>query len=574
MIKINPIFYNENADKRNDKVSKSSFVPTALPQRNYMSAVPRPYLPVSNTQTTFRGLKFQNEVVKKVTGKKFQGLGLYTPNGKWLDFSKVGDEFLAQESIDITKATDKEVSAYDHANSLREATSTWVRRYNKHNMDKMLATYPTLNSEEAHIHFAENLEALWDTRKNKSLDIPITDEKGNLCLDCVVFDTETTGLNIFGDKHKKSSKPLDKIIQIGAIQIKGGKVVTESAYSQLINPEMPIPEKSSDIHGITDEMVKDKPPIEHLLKPFLNDYLNKKNGVIVAYNSKFDITILNNAIRKNNTFSSDNLKEKRSHKVLDPFILMQRIHPYLGVRKKLGEQYQFLFRKKMENAHDAFADVKGTVDVLKYSLYYLSENRKDKSVPLTLREVLIFQNGGKVENINIPFDTDDCNAMVNYNKSYLHVAVPVTNYFKGYKLTRPVLDSLREQIGDNNYDKLKKDKSIKRLYNLRNSSGLPINPEETKHLPKQGGVENAFYVMKKNFKKVLEFTNLEGHKDKTKEEVEDLILENSKQYIYEKSIPIWMKNPNPEDIKDGNDMPNLTIARKVMTESKAAEETK
>lgn len=61
----------------------------------------------------------------------------------------------------------------------------------------------------------------------------------------------------------------------------------------------------------------------------------------------------------------------------------------------------------MENAHDAFADVKGTVDVLKYTLYYLSEHRKDKSKPLTLREVLLFQNGCNVANIDIPLIRTD-----------------------------------------------------------------------------------------------------------------------------------------------------------------------
>lgn len=568
MIKIFPAFYNMNTESKKDNAAKPSFSIPILPQKNQISHFPKPYLGKQPDSVVFKGLKFQNEVVKKVLGKKHQGLGLYTPNGKWIDFNRVGEDL---EDLDITKATDKEVAAYDFSNSLRETLSTWVRRYNKHNMDKMLATYPTLNSEEAHVRFADNLEKLWDNRHGHSLDIPITDKNGKLILDCVVFDTETTGLNIFGNKYKKSAKPLDRIIQIGAIQIKKGEVVPSSAYNQLINPEMPIPEKASDIHGITDEMVKDQPPIERILKPFLRDYMNKKNGIIVAYNHKFDITILNNAIRKNNTFSEDNLKEKAYHKVLDPFILMQRIHPYLGVRKKLGEQYRFLFRKKMENAHDAFADVKGTVDVLKYSLYFLSEHRKDKSVPLSLREVLIFQNGGKVENINLPFDNEDCNALVNYNKSYVHVSLPVDNYFKGYKLSSGVLGSLKEEIGENNFKKLKKDKIENKLFNLRNSSGLPINPEETKQIPKKGGFENSFYVMKKNFKKVLGFANLESYNDKSKEEIEDLITERAKQYVHQKAIPIWMKNPNPEDIKDGNDLPDLAIARRVMEEAKASE---
>lgn len=96
----------------------------------------------------------------------------------------------------------------------------------------------------------------------------------------------------------------------------------------------------------------------------------------------------------------------------------------------------------MENAHDAFADVKGTVDVLKYTLYYLSEHRKDKSKPLTLREVLLFQNGCNVANIDIPFDSDRCNDSVNMRASYRPVSLSVDNYHDGYMLTKNILMNL------------------------------------------------------------------------------------------------------------------------------------
>ncbi len=566
---INPISFVIKPNYSTKKDTKSNFVSQVLEQNNNsISDFPRPYLPVSNAQIVFKGLKFQNTIVKKVTAKLYQGLGLFTPDGKWLDCSKIGDEFLAKEPLDVTKATFQEWGAYLHANALRETISTWTRRYNKYNMDKMLATFPTLNDVEAEERFGENLKTLWDTNRNTSLDVDITNEKGDLCLDAVIFDTETTGLNIFGHKFKKHTKPLDRIIQIGAIQIKNGKIVPESSLNKLINPMVPIPEKSTEIHGITDEMVKDALPIEAFLKPFLKNHLNKNNGIIVAYNSKFDITILNNAIRKyNNTTSEDSqLKEKVMHKVLDPFVLIQRIHPYLGVRKKLGEQYQFLFCKQMDNAHDAFSDVKATVDVLKYCLYFLGENRKNKTVPLSLREVLIFQNGGKVQNIDIPFDSERCNAKVNFDKSYIHTSVPVVNYFKGYKLTGKMLDAIKDDIGEENYQKLKKSRIKNKMFNLKNSSGLPINPSETELIPKEGKFQTASYLMRKNFDKVLGFAELEPFNGRTKEDIHDFIIEKSKKSIHKKAIPIWMKNPNPLDIKDGNDLPDFNIIKKVMGE--------
>lgn len=58
----------------------------------------------------------------------------------------------------------------------------------------------------------------------------------------------------------------------------------------MINPEMPIPKASSDVHGITDEMVKDAPAfkqVAHELKQMLD------GCDLAGYNSnRFDIPLL------------------------------------------------------------------------------------------------------------------------------------------------------------------------------------------------------------------------------------------------------------------------------------------
>lgn len=535
-------------------------VQTNLPQYNILSNAY--YQP--NLHNTFTGTWFEDNVIKKVHNKEYQGQGLY--NGNYIDFAKVGTDFLSKEPVDLTKATDNEVYAYWHANALREAYEcTWVRRFNKYNMVKPLALFHNLEAQDVSKLYSENLDILLNKSRGLSLDIPITNKKGELSLDCVVFDTETTGVNI----NKGSPQDWDKIIQIGAIQVKNGKINQKSAYSQLINPERHIPEGATQVHGITDEMVKDKPTMEKVLTKFLDNYMNKENGIIVAYNSKFDMTLLNNAIREHNVYSHKDLKQKQMYKVLDPFLIMQRIHPYLGARKRLSEQYQFLFCKNMDNAHDAFSDVKGTVDLLKYTLYYLSENRKNKSIPLTLREVLIFQNGGKVENIDIPYDSERANANVNYKKSYIYTPVNVDNYFKGYKLTKKALKEIAPIIGEDNVKRLTAEAIVNQEITLDdNGYKHPNNPAETKRIPNERGFVNAFYVLRKNAKMVIGFAKLEPYGDKTKEEIEELVLEKSKLYINQDNIQMWIKNTNPKDIKDGNDLPNLTIARKVMKENK------
>ena len=530
---------------------------------------------------TFKGDFFENNFTRKVEGKEYQGLGLMEKNeigsAEWYDFSKVGWEYLSKEPLDWKTATPRDFYVFLQANALAEGyESAWVRRFNYTNRKKMLATSHSIDSRTVKEppskdlkydiykdkSFASNLEELLDTKRHKSLDKPITDADGNLCLDAVVFDTETTGTNTSDE-----SRPLDKIIQIGAIQVKKGKIVPESAMSQLINPEIHIPEAASNVHGIYDDDVKNAPVMEQVLKPFVNNYLNKKNGIIVAYNSQFDITMLNNAIREHNGYSADELKPKRYFKVIDPFLLMQRIHPYVGASKRLSNQYRYFFAKNMENAHDAFADVKGTVDILKYTLYYLDKHRVDKTKPLTIREVLLFQNGFEVPNIDIPLDAQGCNANVNFRTSYRPVSISVDNYHNGYMLTKQDIQELKPIIGEENAKKLRNEVQNEKI-DMKQPSGLPINAAETRPVPDGKGMENAFYVMKNNFKKVLEFAKIDAYQDKSKEEIIELITDKAKNYIHKDSIDFWMKNPNPFDIKEGNDLPDFEISKRVMDEAK------
>lgn len=560
-MKIIPV---QNQNKIQKVQYKNSMVtaPTHAQKDNISNVFYHPY------NLSFKGLELETKIIQKVIGKQFQGLGIYTPDKNFIDFLKVGYEKLAKEPLDIVKATDNEITAHRFSLALAETYSegsdfgtSWVKRYNPENRNSPLAVSHSLtDSAVKEETFAKNLEILYNPRRCKSLDIPITDKEGNICLDAVVFDTETTGANT----------QKDKIIQIATVGLKKGKIIQDKGgtFNQLINPEIPIPKEASDVNGITDEMVKDAPTIEKVLAPFLNKHLNKQNGAIVVYNSKFDIPLLNRTIREYNVSSSTDLKERQLCKVLDPYILIQRIHPFLGAKKKLGVQYHWLFCKPMEDAHDALADVKGTIDVLKYCLYYLSKNRKDSSVPLTLREVLIFQNGGHgVENITLPLHpTKDFNARVRFDESYRPEPLDVTNYFKGYKLTTKIIDEITSEIGEANRQKLYQEVLVNALVGKR-YMGHAIKPPEMEKVPQTKNSKSLSYVMRQNFKKVLGYANLESYGGKSKEEIEDLITEKTKSYVKEKIKEIWIKNVNPKDIKQGNDLPDDEITRKVMKES-------
>jgi len=95
----------------------------------------------------------------------------------------------------------------------------------------------------------------------------------------VVFDLETTGLD---------SKTCE-IIEIGAVKIEGGKIV--STFSTFVKPEKEIPQEITDLTTITNKMVEDSPAINYVLPDF---YKYCHGASLVAHNISFDYGFLAN----------------------------------------------------------------------------------------------------------------------------------------------------------------------------------------------------------------------------------------------------------------------------------------
>ncbi len=92
----------------------------------------------------------------------------------------------------------------------------------------------------------------------------------------VAIDLETTGL----------SPLIDRIIELAAIKVTKDGI---EVYDSLINPNIPIPQCTTDIHGIRDEDVLGKPFLSEVL-PGLKDFIG--DLPLIAHNAKFDAGFL------------------------------------------------------------------------------------------------------------------------------------------------------------------------------------------------------------------------------------------------------------------------------------------
>ena len=92
-------------------------------------------------------------------------------------------------------------------------------------------------------------------------------------LPLVCIDTETTGRD-FG---------LDRVVEVACVSWRGGEVVERRHW--LVNPQIPIPKEAFDVHGISDDDVKDKPSFADVAAEVMQAL---GAAVPVAYNADFD----------------------------------------------------------------------------------------------------------------------------------------------------------------------------------------------------------------------------------------------------------------------------------------------
>ena len=154
------------------------------------------------------------------------------------------------------------------------------------------------------------------------------------------IDLETTGVTL----------STDRIIELAIIKILPDG--TRLPKRKLLNPEIPIPEGSTLIHGITNEMVKDAPTFKEVaneIKQFL------ENCDLAGYNSnRFDIPMLMEEFLRAGL--DVNLMDRRMVDVQHIFYTMEP--------RTLSAAYKFFCSKELTNAHSAMDDIEATIEVL------------------------------------------------------------------------------------------------------------------------------------------------------------------------------------------------------------------
>lgn len=234
----------------------------------------------------------------------------------------------------------------------------------------------------------------------------------------IVFDIETTGLSF--KNHK--------ITEIGAVKIKGGEVI--DYFSALVDPQVPLEAKITELTGITDEMLAGQPLISEVLPKFMAFV---GDACLVAHNAAFDTAFIKENCSQQGlpfdftvldtlTLSRLLLKDLKRHK-------LNLIAKHLGI--------------SLENHHRAVDDAKATAEIFQRFVDMLKENECQ-----TVDDINLYSSK------NMDFQMMDTHHVIILVKNYvglknLYQLVSHSNiqtYYKRPRIPKSMLNSMREGL--------------------------------------------------------------------------------------------------------------------------------
>ncbi|UPT73848.1 MAG: 3'-5' exonuclease [Elusimicrobiota bacterium] len=168
-----------------------------------------------------------------------------------------------------------------------------------------------------------------------------------------IFDLEATGVS-----------PLeDRIVDVCVLRKNPDG--TESVFSSLVNPGVPIPPEASAIHKITDDMVRDQPRMIDLAPKLLEVFAGADLGGFNA--AKYDIPLLAAELKRCGIDWP-----VPGARVVDSFVIFQRKE-----RRDLTAAYKFYCGKDLTGAHRAEADVRATAEIMWAQAAHYADLPKD-----------------------------------------------------------------------------------------------------------------------------------------------------------------------------------------------------
>lgn len=153
----------------------------------------------------------------------------------------------------------------------------------------------------------------------------------------IILDTETTGMN---------PKMGDKLVEIAALELEN-KLPTGRFWHRQINPEREVPLDASKVHGLTTQMLKDKPRFAELAHEFL-EFIG--DDPLVIHNAPFDLAFLDYELQQ-----ADLTALSQRHKIIDTLVMARRKYP--GASNSLdGLCDRFEIDKSEREKHGALID--------------------------------------------------------------------------------------------------------------------------------------------------------------------------------------------------------------------------
>ncbi|MFJ7824917.1 PolC-type DNA polymerase III [Psychrobacillus sp. NPDC096623] len=167
----------------------------------------------------------------------------------------------------------------------------------------------------------------------------------------IVFDVETTGL----------SATYDKIIELAAVKMQNGNIIDK--FERFVNPHHALSATTIELTGITDDMVRNAPEIEQVIKDF-HEFIG--DGIIVAHNASFDMGFLYEGYRRTGI-------DHFNHPVIDTLELARFLHPEMKSHR-LGTLTK-KFNIELTQAHRAIFDCEATGYLLLHLLKEAEEHK-------------------------------------------------------------------------------------------------------------------------------------------------------------------------------------------------------